>query len=98
MAGFIDVNIPLVVRRAVTMIPALIVLGVGLNATSVLILSQVVLSFGIPLALVPLVMLTGDREVMGIHVNRALTARVAWLVAGLITALNLVLIFQTFGG
>ncbi len=73
MAGFIDVRIPLMVRRAVTMIPALVVLAVGVSPTSALVLSQVVLSFGIPLALVPLVMLTGRRDVMGVHVNRRLT-------------------------
>ena len=61
-------------RRAVTMIPALIVLAVGVNPTDALVLSQVVLSFGIPFALIPLVMLTGRRDVMGVHVNGRLTA------------------------
>ena len=60
MAGFIKVRIPLLVRRAVTMVPALVVLAVGVSPTSALVLSQVVLSFGIPFALVPLVMLTSD--------------------------------------
>ena len=69
MAGFINVRIPLLVRRAITMTPALVVLAIGLNPTSALVLSQVVLSFGIPLALVPLVLLTCRRDVMGAHVN-----------------------------
>jgi manganese transport protein len=58
------------------------------------VLSQVVLSFGIPLALVPLVMLTCRRDVMGIHVNRRITTIVAWTVAGVITAMNIFLIYQ----
>jgi manganese transport protein len=98
MAGFINVRIPLVLRRAVTMIPALVVLAVGLNPTSALVLSQVVLSFGIPLALVPLVMLTGRRDVMGAHVNRPLTTVLAWGAAGLITSLNVFLIVQQIAG
>ena len=98
MAGFINVRFPLLLRRAITMVPALIVLAVGMNPTSALILSQVVLSFGIPLALVPLVMLTGKRDVMGTHVNRPLTTTLAWGAAGLITALNVFLIVQQFVG
>jgi manganese transport protein len=94
MAGFINIRIPLLLRRAVTMIPAIAVLAVGLNPTNALVLSQVVLSFGIPLALVPLVMLTCRRDVMGIHVNRRATTIVAWAVAGVITALNIFLIYQ----
>jgi manganese transport protein len=98
MAGFINIRIPLLLRRAVTMVPALVVLAVGLNPTSALVLSQVVLSFGIPLALVPLVMLTGRRDVMGEHVNRPLTTVLAWGAAGLITALNMFLLYQQFLG
>ncbi len=94
MAGFINVRIPLLARRAITMIPAFVVLAVGMNPTNALVLSQVVLSFGIPLALIPLVMLTGRRDVMGAHVNRPLTTVVAWGCAGLITALNVFLIGQ----
>jgi manganese transport protein len=96
MAGFINFRIPLLLRRALTMLPAIVVLAVGMNPTTALVLSQVVLSFGIPLALVPLVMLTGRRDVMGVHVNRALTTVLAWSCAILITALNLFLICQQF--
>ncbi len=96
MAGFINVRIPVVVRRALTMIPALIVLAVGLNPTDALVLSQVVLSFGIPFALIPLVMLTGRRDVMGAHVNRGLTSVLAWGCVVLITGLNLFLLYQQF--
>jgi manganese transport protein len=96
MSGFINIRIPLLLRRAVTMIPAIAVLAVGMNPTSALVLSQVVLSFGIPFALVPLVMLTCRRDVMGIHVNRRLTTVIAWSCAILISALNVFLIYQQF--
>jgi manganese transport protein len=96
MGGFINVQIPLMVRRALTMIPALVVLAVGLNPTDALVLSQVVLSFGIPFALIPLVMLTGRRDVMGVHVNRSLTKVLAWGCAGLISGLNVFLLYQQF--
>ena len=70
MAGFIKVRISLYVRRIVTMIPAIAVLALGVSPTSALVLSQVVLSFGIPFALIPLVLLTSRRDVMGVHVNQ----------------------------
>jgi manganese transport protein len=96
MAGFINVRIPLLLRRALTMLPALVVLALGMNPTDALVLSQVVLSFGIPLALIPLVMLTCRRDVMGVHVNRSITTVLAWSCAVLITGLNLFLLYQQF--
>jgi manganese transport protein len=98
MAGFINVRVPLAARRAITMTPALAVLAAGVNPTSALVLSQVVLSFGIPLALVPLVLLTGRRDVMGGHVNRPLTKAAAWGCAVLVSGLNVLLIIQQFAG
>ena len=98
MAGFINVKIPLLVRRAVTMMPALIILAVGMSPTHALVLSQVVLSFGIPFALVPLVMLTCRRDVMGVHVNSLLTTVVAWACAAGISGLNVFLLYQQFFG
>jgi manganese transport protein len=98
MAGFIGVRIRMWVRRLVTMLPALVVLATGVNATDALVLSQVVLSFGIPFALVPLVVLTSRRDVMGVHVNgRAMTVA-AIAVAGLISALNLFALYQQLIG
>jgi manganese transport protein len=94
MAGFINVRIPLIARRLVTMLPALIVLALGASPTSALVLSQVVLSFGIPFALVPLVLLTSRRDVMGVHVNKRLVTILAGTVAALITAMNIYLIAQ----
>jgi manganese transport protein len=98
MSGFIRVRIPLLLRRTITMIPALVILGVGMNTTSALVLSQVVLSFGIPLAVIPLVLLTSRREVMGAHVNRRFTTILAWGCAILITGLNAFLIGQQLFG
>ena len=96
MAGFINIRIPLLLRRAITMIPAIAVLAVGLSPTAILVLSQVVLSFGIPLALIPLVILTSRRAVMGIHVNRLPTTLLAGGCAAVITALNVFLLYQQF--
>ncbi len=96
MAGFINIRIPLLLRRAITMTPAIAILAVGMNPTNVLVLSQVVLSFGIPLALVPLVMLTSRRDVMGIHVNHRATTIIAWTIVIIISALNAFLLYQQF--
>jgi len=97
MQGFIRRRIPLWVRRLVTMIPAFVVIGLGLDPSRTLVLSQVVLSFGIPFALIPLVMFTSRRDIMGVLVNRRLTVAAAWAIAGLISALNVFLLAQTFG-
>jgi manganese transport protein len=94
MRGFIGLNIPLLLRRLITMAPAIAVLAIGLGPTEVLVFSQVVLSFGIPLALIPLVLLTSRADVMGAHVNRRLTTVTAFALAGLISALNVFLIAQ----
>jgi manganese transport protein len=98
MQGFIDRRIPLFLRRAVTMAPALIVLAIGLDPTKTLVISQVVLSFGIPFALVPMILLTSRRRVMGNLVNKRHTTIVASLVAAVIIALNLFLLQQQFFG
>jgi manganese transport protein len=96
MQGFIRRSIPLMLRRLVTMVPALVVLALGLDPTVSLVISQVVLSFGIPFALVPLLILTRRREVMGTFVNRHLTTAAASVAASLIIALNLFLLYRTF--
>jgi manganese transport protein len=98
MAGFLNLRIRVVVRRAITMLPALAVLAAGLNPTDALVLSQVVLSFGIPFALVPLVMMTSNRAVMGVHVNRPLTTVLAWGCAALVTGLNVFLLYHQLIG
>jgi manganese transport protein len=98
MQGFIHRRIPIFLRRLLTMLPALLVAAIGLNPSRTLVLSQVVLSFGIPFALVPLVWFTSRREIMGTLVNRRLTTAVATLVAAMISALNVYLLGQTFFG
>ena len=98
MQGFIDRTIPIVVRRLITMAPALLVLAIGTNPTEALVISQVVLSFGIPFALVPLIILSRDHGVMGSMVNRRHTTVVASIVAAMIIALNGFLLFDTFFG
>src|SRR6476646_7011667 len=96
MQGFIRRRIPVTVRRLVTMLPALIVIGIGLDPTRTLIISQVVLSFGIPFALIPLVLFTSKREIMGALVNHRATTAIATVIASLISALNVFLLYQTF--
>jgi manganese transport protein len=95
MQGLLNRTFPLLVRRLVTLIPALVILSVGIDPSRALVISQVVLSFGIPFALIPLVRLTGSRAVMGEDANHRITTALGWLVAALITGLNVVLIYLT---
>jgi manganese transport protein len=98
MAGLLHVSISMVARRLITLVPALAILAIGVDPSRALVLSQVVLSFGIPFALIPLVRLTSDRETMGDDANHRVTTVFGWLVAGLITVLNVVLIYLTVKG
>ena len=98
MQGFIARTIPLALRRAITMAPALLVLAIGANPSRALVISQVILSFGIPFALVPLVILTRRPDVMGVLVNARRTTVAAAIVAAAIIALNAFLIVQTLFG
>ena len=98
MQGFIHRSIPLFLRRGLTMAPAMIVLAVGVNPSRALVLSQVALSFGIPFALIPLVLFCRDRSLMGTLTNRRLTTVAAFLVATLIVSLNVFLVVQTVAG
>ncbi len=95
MQGFLQHKIPAIVRRLVTMVPALIVIFLGLDPTRTLVISQVVLSFGLPFAVVPLILFTKDAKLMGPMVNRRATTAITWVVAGLIIALNFFLLYQT---
>src|SRR5438309_2103050 len=96
MQGFIRRQIPVQLRRLVTMIPAFVVIAIGVDPSRTLVISQVVLSFGIPFALVPLVLFTAQRDVMGPLVNRRLTTIVACAVVAVIVALNVFLLYRTF--
>lgn len=98
MQGLLRRSIPLVARRLITLIPALVVLAIGVDPSRALVLSQVVLSFGIPFALVPLVRLTGSARLMGEDANHRVTTALGWGVAGIISLLNVVLIYLTVTG
>lgn len=95
MQGLLRRSVPLLTRRLITLLPALAVLAAGVDPSRALVLSQVVLSFGIPFALIPLIRLTSDRSLMGADVNRRITTTLGWLVAGLISVLNVALIYLT---
>ncbi|HTO22449.1 MAG TPA: Nramp family divalent metal transporter [Spirochaetia bacterium] len=98
MQGFIRRRIPSWIRRLATMVPSMVVIAMGLDPSRTLIFSQVVLSFGLPFAIIPLVMFTQNRDVMGVLVNRRVTTVIGWATAALIVALNLYLLYQTFAG
>lgn len=92
MSGLLRRQVPLLWRRVATTIPALVLLGAGLDPTRLLILSQVVLSFGIPFALIPLVRVARDRQLMALAPTRRTTLALAWVVAAAIVALNAALL------
>ena len=96
MQGFIHYKISIFLRRAITMVPAMIVIGIHFDPSHALVLSQVFLSFGIPFALIPLVMFCRDPKLMGNLVNSRLTNWAAYAVAGMIIGLNVYLLYQTF--
>ncbi len=98
MQGFLHRKISVWLRRLVTMIPALVVIYIGLDPTRTLVISQVVLSFALPFAIIPLVMFTARRDLMGVLVNHRVTTIVASMVAALIVSLNIYLLYQTFFG
>ncbi|MBF4995629.1 Nramp family divalent metal transporter [Nocardia sp. BSTN01] len=98
MDGLLRRKVPLLFRRVVTLVPALLILAAGVDPTRALIVSQVVLSFGIPFALIPLVRFTSDRVLMGADANHRATTAAAWLIAAVISALNLLLIYLTVAG
>jgi manganese transport protein len=98
MAGFMNWKIPLFLRRALTMIPSLLILALAVNTTNALVYSQIVLSFGIPFALVPLILITRKKTAMGEMVNQARTTWIMWLVTAVITGLNVDLLYSTIKG
>ena len=95
MQGFIHRRISVFLRRAITMVPALIVIGIHFDPSRALVLSQVFLSFGIPFAMIPLVMFTRNKKLMGTLVNSRWTNFAAYGVAALIITLNVFLLYQT---
>ncbi len=98
MQGFLHRHIPVWLRRLLTMIPSITVIALGLDPTRTLVMSQVILSFGLPFAIIPLIMFTRNKKVMGILVNRKTTTLLVSVVAALIVFLNLYLIYQVAFG
>jgi manganese transport protein len=96
--GFLDIKFSVFLRRLITIIPALVVIALKLDPLKILVLSQVALSFAIPFALVPLVILTRNRALMGDMVNNKRTNGMAYVVTGIIVGLNLLLLYRTIGG
>jgi manganese transport protein len=98
MQGFLRRHIPVWLRRLVTMVPSIAVIAIGLDPTRTLVISQVVLSFGLPFAIVPLIMFTRNKNIMGVLVNKKMTTFIVSVIASLIIILNLYLIYKVFGG
>ena len=98
MSGLTDIQIPLLWRRVITLIPAFVILSLGADPTWALIISQVVLSFGIPFALIPLVIFTRDKSILGVDINSGVTTTLAVLASVFIIGLNAVLLWITFAG
>lgn len=98
MKGFVNLRIPITFRRLVTMAPALIIIGLGVDPIKALIMSQVVLSFVLPAAIIPLMLITRRKDIMGSLVNGPLTNVIGWVITSLIIGLNAVLLYLTFSG
>jgi manganese transport protein len=98
MQGLLHLSVPMLVRRLVTLCPAVAILALGWDPTRALVISQVVLSFGIPFAVLPLVRLTSNRDLMGADANHPVTTVVGWAVAVMVSVLNVVLIYLTVAG
>jgi manganese transport protein len=98
MQGLLHLSVPMLVRRLVTLCPAVAILALGLDPTRALVLSQVVLSFGIPFAVLPLVRITSNRDLMGSDANHPVTTVIGWAVAVMVSVLNVVLIYLTVAG
>jgi manganese transport protein len=98
MQGLLHLSVPMLVRRLATLCPAVAILALGWDPTRALVISQVVLSFGIPFAVLPLVRLTSNRDLMGTNANHPVTTVIGWGVAGMVSVLNVVLIYLTVAG
>lgn len=98
LEGFLDIKFPIFLRRLITMVPAFIVIGMGLDPLKILVLSQVVLSFALPFALIPLIVLTRRSDVMGDLTNNPRTNLLAYVSTVVIISLNVLLLYQSFGG
>ncbi len=98
MDGFVNLKMHINLRRLITMIPAMLVIVLGVNPMKALVLSQVSLSFALPFAIIPLLLITGRKDIMGVFANKRFTKVMGWAIAGVIIGLNLVLLYLTFTG
>lgn len=98
MDGFVDIKIPLIFKRIVTMAPAMLVILAGVNPMKALVMSQVCLSFALPAAIIPMMIITSRKDLMGDFTNKTLTKVIGWIIASLIIGLNAVLLYLTFTG
>jgi manganese transport protein len=98
MQGFLHWEIPVWIRRLVTMVPSMVVIAIGLDPSRTLVISQVLLSFGLPFAIIPLVRFTSSKKLMGVLVNRRITSIAASIIAGVIVVLNIYLLVSIFKG
>ena len=98
MKGFVGINIPLNVTRLITMAPAMIIIALGINPMKALVMSQVALSFALPLAIVPMLLIAGRKDMMGNLANRPFTNALGWVITGVIVSMNMVLVWLTVVG
>ncbi len=98
MQGFMNFEIPVWLRRIITMIPSIVIIALGVDPTKALVISQVLLSFGLPFAIIPLISFTSNKKLMGVLVNKRSTKALAMLAAGIILVLNVYLLYMTFAG
>jgi len=98
MKGFVNLNIPITARRLVTMIPAMVIIGLGINTIKALVMSQVVLSFALPLAIIPLMLITRRKDIMGALANKPSTNVTGWVITAVIVSLNALLLYLIFTG
>nr|WP_026486524.1 Nramp family divalent metal transporter [Caldanaerobius polysaccharolyticus] len=98
MDGFVGVKIPLFLRRLITMVPAMVIIGLNVNPMKALVVSQVILSFALPAAVIPLLLITGKKDIMGQFVNGLYTKLFGWFVASVIISLNCLLLLDVFMG
>jgi manganese transport protein len=98
MKGFVNLQIPVNLRRLITMVPAMLIITSGINPMKALIISQVTLSFALPLAIIPMILVTNRPDLMGPFVNKPLTKFMGWLITGIIISMNAILMYLTFTG
>lgn len=98
MDGFVNLKLPIYLRRLITMVPAMVILLLGVNPMKALVFSQVSLSFALPFAIIPMLLITGRKDIMGVFVNKPATRIIGWVIAAVIISLNAILLYLTFSG